>query len=225
MYNNSGLINPYLTNIGFFVLILFCYKKSAIKTIIAILEFFILFLLSELAYVSVLTFLFDVTVAEFNGNFIGYLCSNLIIFLIALLISKEKHIRKIFQNIVSWYNKNELKSLVIFVFFALTISIFILYNNFFKLLPDSILLFTNLFCIGVMVFVVGFFREKSNNNRIVSEYDQLLKYVTKYEKVIDEKSKNQHEYKNQLELYQGLVPALNVKPNTATFKPLNVIKR
>ena len=88
---------------------------------------------------------------------------------------------------------------------------FLLYNNFIKILPSSFLLITNLFCIGVFVFVLGYFKEKTNNNRITSEYEKLLNYVKVYEQTIDEKSKKQHEYKNQLILISGMVKTKKVK--------------
>ena len=63
----------------------------------------------------------------------------------------------------------------------------------------------NLFFIAVFVFIIGFFKEKTSKNKIIYEYDQLLDYIQTYEKLLDEKSKNQHEYKNQLAVIRLMV--------------------
>ena len=152
-----------------------------------------------------------IDVSGFTNDFFGYIICNLFILLFALVISKINFIKKIFFNIVTWYNENEFKVLVVLVCFALTIVIFILYNNFTRLLPTSLLLFSNLFCIGVFIFVIGFFKEKAQNNHISSEYENLLDYVKVYENAVEEKSKNQHEYKNQLILLKGMLGKTNKK--------------
>ena len=59
--------------------------------------------------------------------------------------------------------------------------------------------------------MINYFKEKSNNYRIINEYDLLLNYVKKYEIIIEEKSKSQHEFKNQLTLLKGLVSRSNKK--------------
>jgi len=206
-----NVVQPYITHISILLVLQIIYKQSIVKTIIGIFCIIFMVLVSEIAYDSMIMFGLNMTVAEFNQSVLGYLCSNFCIFGITIMLSKLKIFKKLSFGLVSWYNKNEFISTIIFGILALTIIMFILYNNFLYLLPTSILWFANLFCIGVMVFVIGFFREKSNNNRIVLEYDQLLDYVKKYEKVIDEKSKNQHEYKNQLILIKGMINKTNKK--------------
>ena len=111
------------------------------------------------------------------------------------LFIKNTFINRFFVIIIKWHNENEKKFLIVYVIMCMLIFIFLLYNNFVTLLPRPVLLLTNLFCVAVMFFVINYFREKANNNRIVTEYDQLLKYVQKYEKLVESKSKNQHEYK------------------------------
>lgn len=209
--NSLSVIQPYITHILIFAVLYYIYKKSFLNTLIGVFLIIVIVGLSEMLYGLGLNLLFNINVVELMQNPIIYVISNGLILLISVLVLKIKLIKRIFHNIIVWQNKNEFIIAIVLVLLALTIVMFILYNNFSSMLPNSILWFTNLFCIGVMVFVVGFFKEKSNNNRIVSEYDQLLNYVTKYEKVIDEKSKNQHEYKNQLILIKGMINKTNKK--------------
>lgn len=68
-----------------------------------------------------------------------------------------------------------------------------------------------LFFLGVVVFILGYLVERTNNAKLAMEYDQLLDYVKTYEEVIEEKSKNQHEYNNQLILIREMLGNRNKK--------------
>ena len=203
-------LRPYIIHIYFFFVFRFIFKKSFVKVLIGIFTPAVIFFFAETVF-GLLFFLLKIDVSGFTNDFFGYIICNLFILLFALVISKINFIKKIFFNIVTWYNENEFKVLVVLVCFALTIVIFILYNNFTRLLPTSLLLFSNLFCIGVFIFVIGFFKEKAQNNHISSEYENLLDYVKVYENAVEEKSKNQHEYKNQLILLKGMLGKTNKK--------------
>ena len=58
---------------------------------------------------------------------------------------------------------------------------------------------------------MGYLVERTNNTKLAMEYDQLLDYVKTYEEVIEEKSKNQHEYNNQLILIREMLGNRNKK--------------
>lgn len=152
-----------------------------------------------------------INLVNFTNTLVGYVVSNISILILGYLISKIKIVKKFFSGIIVWSNENEFKILVAFVIMSIIIVTFLLYNNFVSVLPDTILWITNLFCICVMAFVIGFFKVKAQNNRIATEYENLLKYVKVYEDAVEEKSKNQHEYKNQLILLKGMVGKTNKK--------------
>ena len=207
-YIDSGFIQTYLTQLLIFIILKCIYKKTFVKTLIGVLGMFTISCLSELIFAIIIT-IFNGNVIEITNNSFGYVLSNIIILFICVGISKIKCIRKLVVYIVSWYNDKESNSLMLFVFMAITILTFLMYNNYINLLPTYLLIFTNLFCICVFVFVIGFFKQKSDNNRIVTEYDNLLNYVKVYEDEIEEKSKNQHEYRNQLIVIKGLINPKN----------------
>ena len=209
-YIDSGFMQTYFTQLLSFVVLKCIYKKTSVKTLIGILSLFTISCLSELIFAIILT-VFKINAIEITSNFVGYILSNSVILFIYICVSKIKYIRKLIIYIVSWYNDKESNSLIIFVFMAITILTFLMYNNYISLLPSSFLFLTNLFCICVFVFVIGFFKVKSNNNRIVTEYDNLLNYVKVYEDEIEEKSKNQHEYKNQLIVIKSMLGTRNKK--------------
>jgi len=198
LYKNIAYIKPYVMHFASLILLKWIYKEKFIKTLIGTLFIFILSFASEFIFGMTGTLIFKINFSLVNSNFIYYLLSNVIISLICYMISVIPFVRSLVDNTVGWYSKNEYKSLVFFVLLVLILLTFVLYNNFISILPPFLLLIANLFFAAVFIFVIGFFKEKSNNNKIIYEYDQLLDYIKTYEQLLDEKSKNQHEYKNQL---------------------------
>lgn len=209
--SNYIYLRPYALHIYCFFTLLYIYKKSVVKTLIGIFYLILITLISELIYDAIYKFAMHGDLVEVTSTPAGYLISNFIISIIAIFLSNLKNIKRYFENVISWYNKSELKTLAIFVIMAISIVVFVSYSNFANMLPKSVLLIANLFFLVVLLFVAGFFREKSKNNKIKIEYDELMKYITKYEKIIDEKSKNQHEYKNQLIFIKGMLNKNNKK--------------
>lgn len=204
-------IRPYILHLCFAFSFFYLYKTPIVKTIIGVLYIYVIFCISELLYDLVLVLVFRINLVPLLQNYKIYILSNISIFIIAILISNLRVIKKIISNIIMWYKENEYKSLIILTVLAFTIFTYLMYNNFANLLPNSFLWITNFFCIGVMVFVIGFFKVKAQNNHIASEYENLLKYVKVYENAVEEKSKNQHEYKNQLILLKGMLGKTNKK--------------
>ena len=236
--NNATLsyMRPYLTHLFALIMLEIIYKKHFIKTLLGMLSIILITLVSELIFDLICILLFRIDIMNLNSNYMMYIYFNIIVSLISLIIFNIPVIRKFLIGIVGWYNKNEYKSLMIFVIACITIGTFILYNNFFVLLPPSLLWLTNLFCVAVFVFVIGFFREKTNNNKIIYEYDQLMDYVKTYEVLLDEKSKKQHEYRNQLavirimaknkrtrEYIDELLDEENIENNLETINKLKYI--
>ncbi len=208
---NSGIMQPYLTHILMFLILLILYKKSIVKTLIGELSIFIILFIIELVYGYLFLLFFNKSASLEVTNWMVYLFSNCLIFLLSICFSKIDKVKDMIVGVLSWYRDSEFKSLSLFVTMAMTIGIVALYNTFINSSSLLILLCSNLFCLSVFVFVIGFFKEKSNNTKISVEYDQLLDYVKVYEDEIEEKSKNQHEYKNQLIVIKNLVSPKNKK--------------
>ena len=202
-------LRPFVINFLIFIFLKIIYKKDFLRTIICVLFIFLVACVCEVIYGLFLTEILSLNPEKILKNHYVFIISNFIIFTMQLIIMKIPFINKFMLKIINWSNKNKNILLLIFIFFGFAILVFFTYSNF--VLPKSILWLTNLFCISAIMFVAGYFNEKANNNRIITEYDQLLKYVNKYEKVVEDKSKRQHEYKNQLVLIKGMISKSNKK--------------
>lgn len=205
-------LRPFIIHLYFMITFKIIYKESFFKCLIGVFGILFLMLCSELIYDFFIVFILKMNIQQINEYILGYFFSNIVIFIICLIISNIKYINKFLKNIVKWYNKTSDSKILAFLFVMfVAIVTFILYNNFIKILPTSLLMMTNIFCVGIFTFIVAYFREKMNSNRVIFEYEQLLNYVKVYEKTIEEKSKNQHEYKNQLILIKGMLNKNNKK--------------
>lgn len=191
-------VKPYIIHVYLIFIFLLIYKKSFVKTLLCVLYALIIIFIAELIYGIIAILILKLPMDKFNLIWYYYLLSNIIVLLQSIGILKIPLVLKLIDITINWYNENEYKSLIIFVFLCLIIITFLLYNNFISLLPPSLLWLTNLFCIGVFTFIIGFFREKTIKNKIIYEYDQLLDYVKTYENLLEERSKSQHEHNNQL---------------------------
>lgn len=200
-----GYLRPYIMHILSFIMLKILYNEKFMKTLLGLLIIFIISFVSEFIFGIIGVLLFKIDFSNINENYLYYLITNLSILLICYIISKITIIKNSVNYVMKWYNKNEYKSLIFFVFLIITIFIFALYNNFINVFPPSVMILTNMFCIAVFIIVIEFFKEKTTKNKIIYEYDQLLDYIQTYEKLLDEKNKNQHEYKNQLAVIRLMV--------------------
>lgn len=205
LLSNIGYIKPYIMHILSFLMLKILYKQKFIKTLLGLIIIFVILSISEFVFVGLCMMLLNINFSQAINNPIYYLIFNIFICLIAYFISIINIVENSVDYIIKWYNQNEYKSLMFFVFLILIIFTFALYNNFINILPTNLFIVANLFCIAVFVFVIGFFKEKTTKNKIIYEYDQLLDYIQTYEKLLDEKNKNQHEYKNQLAVIRLMV--------------------
>lgn len=214
MCNNIIDIKPYILQIVLFICLKIAYKENMVKTLISMIFCSLLVGISEMIFgiiFGIITTEIGINNIEFSQQFFGYLSINIIITILSLLLIKISILKKIFFSVIKWYENNERLSLIIFSILVITIIEFLLYNNFILVLPSSLLFITNLFCIGVFVFIIGFFKEKSTNNKLRNEYQQLMNYVGTYERLLDERNKSQHEFKNQLIIINDMIKTKKAK--------------
>lgn len=103
-----------------------------------------------------------------------------------------------FKNILIKRKNLFYSFIIIFLFLYLIVLKNYLFANFTldMMINLAILLF------AVLLFIVIFISD-SKNNKLKDENQQMLNYVTKYEKIITEQGKVNHEFKNQLMVIRG----------------------
>lgn len=209
--NLDWLLNVVIKYIVMVFMIKYIYNDPIDKIFISTLLIYILFSVGEMIFVIIFIKLLNLDFDFFKFNYIVIIITNIAIFFFAYTIVAFKKIKKFMQEIVKWYiNKSIINIIFISVLSIILIFNFI-YQNYYNPLYKQNGLLIYIFYVSILIIIIWFLKEKTDNNRLTSDYDQLLDYVKTYEEVIEEKSKNQHEYNNQLILIREMLGTRNKK--------------
>lgn len=204
-YYNKTPLKPFVSHIIEFLSIKLSYNESFIKSLIGLLITFIIISISELLFSLLFINIVGIKIYELNTTVNGVLFGNLQVIIMTLIICNIKQIKNIFVSIIT--NTTENRGIYLFGLIILSLSAvtFILYVTAYQNVSSTYLILINLFFISVYVFMIGFFVQKSNNNKLTNKYDQLIDYSKTYEQELVKRSKKQHEYKNQLVIIKSMI--------------------
>lgn len=151
--------------------------------------------------VSVLLVLFGVNSVDIVNNYYINLFANVLISLLALGIIQIKLVNGCLKRIIDLFNKN--KKLINYFYVFLIILYLIVLKNGFEFLMRSNYYVNLLFMFSIIFVIVLIIRSEFRYDKLNDENKQMLNYVTKYEKIITEQGKANHEFKNQLMVIRG----------------------
>ena len=208
-------------NLCAIILLSIVYKKSILSCGLGQLCTAIINGLCEIIFIVVFCQIFNLNNSIFSENIQMIFLSNLaIIALSALfvdLLSKTKF--KLFISNRKVDTEKNIIFLVLLSFCIISILLYPLSKE--KLNPYTFSLYLVTFLSG-LVFIMAFLLEKNKETKIINEYDSLFKYVKIYEKLIDEKSKQQHENRNQLIIIKSMLTSKNSKASKYIDQMLNI---
>ena len=218
-----SFIEAFIINYGhqglriIFILLFMCvifkinFNIQMSKIITGTFVIYLLFALSEVIYAFICFYLLKVDSMFLQQTSIGIFITNIVILIIVFGMMKIKSIWSKIKPIVEWYAEKSLVvllTLILYSFFSLFALMTYISNN---LISNSTFIICIVFIFSIIIFIFLMLRENADKNKIYNEYDNLLNYVDNYGKVIDEKSKEMHEYKNQLIIIKGLILNRNKK--------------
>lgn len=204
-YYNKTPLKPFVSYFIHFVTLKISYSKPILKTLIGILTSFLIVSVSELIFAFISVNGLGITQEYLNNTLSGFVLANFSIFVIVLTMSNANHVKMLINIISNSFNNKEIIISIVLVILCISFGTFIIYQNFYKDISFTYFILTNLFFVSVCVFMIGFFVQKSNNNRLTSKYDQLIDYSKTYEQELVKRSKKQHEYKNQLVIIKSMI--------------------
>ena len=204
-YYNKTPLKPFISNLSGFLAIKFQYKKSIIESLMGLLISFLVVSISELLFAFIVVNVLNFTQEYLNNTPQGFIFTNIFILLFVFLISNISRVKKIINTIINGFDNGKIILSTVLVILGLSIAIVVIYQNFYHEFSTTYMVITNIFFISVYVFMIGFFVQKSNNNRLTSKYDQLIDYSKTYEQELVKRSKKQHEYKNQLVIIKSMI--------------------
>ena len=204
-YYNKTPLKPFVSHLIYLIVFKIYYKESWGKTLIGLLLSFVIVFVGEFLFAFNAVNIFHFTQEYLNTTVPGILFTNICILVIVLIISNINKVKVILRNIFDSYKEKSTFIIMVIVILCLSIVVFVIYQNFYIESSLSYLILINLFFIGVYVFMIGFFVEKSNNDNLISKYDQLHEYSKTYEQELVKRSKRQHEYENQLIIIRSMI--------------------
>lgn len=179
------------------------FNKDISKSVYYALVYEILVYVVEIVLTSLFLIVLKYSLESYNNFSFSLLLFSVLNSLIVFLISKfkqlNKYIRK-FNKFISKNNRDWLYIILIIVLMILLIT-FNKYNY-----ESSIAYFIN---VGMAVFVVisliYVIYNKFQKEKYENKYNQMMEYVSKYEKIINDQGKKNHEFNNQLMVLNGYV--------------------
>ena len=197
---NKVLLNLFISiMINLTIIFDFDYKKS----IYCSLVLFIIGLIAEVFSVIILSVFFNFSTVTYEKLECGLLIFTIINTILLITISKLKIIKNIFFKLYNIMSQ-KLKSFLILIFVFLYVTA-LSYNNFIILKNDI----NSLINFGMIIFVLfsslNLVYNLIQKSKIEDKYNQMLEYVTKYESIINEQGKRNHEFNNQLMVLQGYI--------------------
>ena len=178
---------------------IFIYKNSIKKSIYYGVVVIMISLICEILISLLLSVFSNYNQSVYYDNFFSLLIFSLLNSFLMILFSKIKILR---ENVIKVEPKN---SYFYFIFSMVVIILSILIaRNLVLFTGNNINFYINAFMIFFLITGI-FLISYSNYNKNYSEekYNQMLEYVTKYEGIINEQGKKNHEYNNQLMILSG----------------------
>lgn len=200
-----------VVNLITYIILKIIYKKTFNKNLVGTIFIYLEYVISEVLFYIIFLKILGFDIKIFQDTLSGIFIVNFFDFLLCFMMSNIKIIVKYVSKIINWYDENKIINSIFSSMLIMIMCYVILYPIAFnKLFINYNLLILCIF-LGIVVFVIGYFNQKSNNNKLTIEYGQLLEYVKDYEKEVVEKGKRQHEYKNQLIVINDMIPKTNKK--------------
>ena len=193
------------------ILLKLIYDDKMSKISVATFFMYLTLSISEMLFSLFFVYFLNFDLNFFKTNIIGILITNITIALINLFLNYNKFLRIHIRNIIEHFMYKKYIDFIIITIIAVFLIYIFTYQNYNGIFVGQSYINIIFFFTGIIIFIIGFFKEKTDSNKLTSEYDQLLQYVKTYEEVIEEKSKNQHEYQNQLILIKEMLGTRNKK--------------
>ena len=160
----------------------------------------LLILISEVLVTVSLVF-FGINSKEIVVNPYYNLIANALISALIVLLVSIKLIVKVLKKIIYFFSKNKLFNRYLYVFLIIIYLIFT--KNGLQLILSSNYYVNIMVIFFIFLILVIIIKNESKYEILEDQNKQMLNYVTKYEKIITEQGKANHEFKNQLMVIYG----------------------
>lgn len=160
----------------------------------------LIFSISEI-FVAVSLVLLGINSKDIVNDIIINVITNIIISIFSIILICIPLVLKTLKKINEIFLKK--KSLSYYLIMFLVMIYIIVSKNGLEFILESNYYVNAIFIIGIIVTVFVIFKSEAKSEKLLEMNQQMLNYVTKYEKIITEQGKANHEFKNQLMVIRG----------------------
>lgn len=183
-----------------FLFLYFIFKIKIKKSILYSIEILAIFSISEILVTFVLVCI-GINSKMIINNMYYNLVTSIIISIISIIIINIPITKLLLKRIIDLIDKNKKISNYLYVF-IIFLYIIVLKNGF-ELLQKSSYYINFSFVLFIGVIFIYIVKKELKTEQLQEVNSQMLNYVTKYEKIITEQGKANHEFKNQLMVIRG----------------------
>ncbi len=150
--------------------------------------------------ITLILLFFNINSVDIVNNIKYNLLANILISIFAIGLSYIPIVKKAMNKIINIFKK---KKLINYLYVLLLILYLVVSKNGLELILKSNYYVNILFVISVIIIFGIIIKNESKYERLKEENKQMYNHVTKYEKIITEQGKVNHEFKNQLMVIRG----------------------
>ncbi len=151
--------------------------------------------------VTLFLVLFGINSVDIVNNNLYNLLANILISLLSICLIYIPFFIKIIYKINNMFDKNS--KLINYLYIFIFVVYLIVSKNGLELILKSNYYVNILFIIGIVAILTVIIKNESKYDKLNEQNKQMLNYVTKYEKIITDQGKANHEFRNQLMVIRG----------------------
>lgn len=190
---------------------LFLFKIKVMRSVVASFIMMVVVFIAEILYTLTILSIFVNDIDKFKTNFFGDLISNIVIFVIMILIINIKPIQNFCKKMIKNTKFNGDRTILIYSILSLTALSILLYYIYFEIDIVSASLLCLILVVTFSLITLYLFKEKNDNQKLQVEYDILLDNLIEYEQMYQMQKMINHENKNELSTIRGLASKSNKK--------------
>lgn len=198
-------VTKFIISILFIIISLYfsIFKKDISNSVYYTIVYELLVFICEIIISVVFVSIFKINISGYEKFQFSLLIFSICNCLMVYLLSKIKVLNKSIQKLNLIISKNQ-KDWVYIIIIIILLSFLIVFNK--NNLGSGINYYINA---GMVIFIIASFvyviYNKFQMQAIEDKYNESMEYVLRYEKIINEQGKKNHEYNNQLMVIKGYI--------------------
>lgn len=165
----------------------------------------IILIISELIFMIIIQMLYANSAIEMVNSFGGKLITNIIVSLIAILLSKINLVSKIYDKVIKMLD-NINDYVLVSILITILISLNLIFSYFYEdIKPSEMLLINSIICFVYIFICFNFLKAKNEYFKINDKYNNTLNSLKEYEDILDVYRVSNHENKNQLLMIRNMI--------------------